>query len=351
MKDDNRLPVLVCPVCKDKLRLTSPNSYSCKGCGGTYPIINGIPHLIKKRLENLKVQQMRGYDEYPIVLKPTYFVLDKHGFSYGIRLKEIKLKQMLSSFGFSEGDLVLDVGCGRGRLLNKLNAQYKTKGVGIDISSVQIEKNIENNPFANIYYVADAERLPFADGSFNYVTCLDVLEHLPSPEKCIAEISRVLKAKGNALIFTLSRNNGYTWHQCLKMVTFGKLGFDRGRRDDHNRENFVHPGELFKSCQDNKLKVRKLIYFHSFFTLAFDEIYEYFLSFIYRFKLPKGTKAKEEKAQAELGKDNLKDLKVSALVKICSTVNSFILPLLESLDWLWYRKGYSNGFFITAEKT
>jgi len=43
---------------------------------------------------------------------------------------------------------------------------------------------------------ADAERLPFADASFDRVLCSEVLEHVPAPERAAAELARVLKPAG-----------------------------------------------------------------------------------------------------------------------------------------------------------
>ena len=44
----------------------------------------------------------------------------------------------------------------------------------------------------------DAARLPFADGSFDVVVCLEVIEHLPQPEQVLREVNRVLRAGGRA---------------------------------------------------------------------------------------------------------------------------------------------------------
>ena len=47
---------------------------------------------------------------------------------------------------------------------------------------------------------ADARALPLADGSVDHALLLDVLEHIPGPDKCIAELQRVLKVGGTLTI-------------------------------------------------------------------------------------------------------------------------------------------------------
>ena len=46
----------------------------------------------------------------------------------------------------------------------------------------------------------DAARLPFADASLDAVVCLEVIEHVPHPERVLAEIGRTLKPGGHAYL-------------------------------------------------------------------------------------------------------------------------------------------------------
>ena len=47
----------------------------------------------------------------------------------------------------------------------------------------------------------DGQRLPFANGRFDTVLSLEVLEHLPDPDRCVAELARVLAPGGTLLAF------------------------------------------------------------------------------------------------------------------------------------------------------
>uniref|UniRef100_A0A7V4KD94 Class I SAM-dependent methyltransferase n=1 Tax=Fervidobacterium pennivorans TaxID=93466 RepID=A0A7V4KD94_FERPE len=105
----------------------------------------------------------------------------------------------------------LDVGCGKGDVTIPL-AFLGYKMVGVDISSenideaikrLKVKKLLKNNP---VFLLGDAENLPFKEGSFDFVICSEVLEHLKRPEKALKSIHEVLKPKG-LLIVTVP--NGY----------------------------------------------------------------------------------------------------------------------------------------------
>lgn len=294
-------------------------------------------------MEELKLKQKSLYDSHVVKLDAASIGLDKLGFSFGIRLKEKKLKKILDSLNITAGAVALDVGCRDGRLLNKLNAHYGTKGTGIDISSEQLKENCRYNPFGNIYHEADAEELPFKDNFFDFVFCLDVLEHLPHPEKCLAECARVLKNGAKALFYVINRNDKYTWHWFLRKISGGRLGVDRGEFGDHDQRNFLRAEEIKKACTENNLNIIKIYFFHSFFTLAFDEIWLKFLHFIYK----KSASAKKSKPPAA---ESMQETKLPISKMVCAYLADSLLPVLEWADKPWAVKGYSNGFFVIAEK-
>jgi SAM-dependent methyltransferase len=83
---------------------------------------------------------------------------------------------------------VLDAGAGRGvyrELLRRRSNDY----VGFDIAAS-----------AATSIVGDAQRLPFADATFDTVFCSQVLEHVPEPWLALAEFRRVLKDDGHLIL-------------------------------------------------------------------------------------------------------------------------------------------------------
>lgn len=91
---------------------------------------------------------------------------------------------------------VLDIGTGQG-----LHALFMA-GKGLWV--VAMDKDIsalKKIGLANLV-CAEAEHFPFRAGVFDNCLCIDVLEHLSQPEKCIAEACRVLKPQGKACFTT-----------------------------------------------------------------------------------------------------------------------------------------------------
>jgi len=82
---------------------------------------------------------------------------------------------------------ILDAGCGNGAFLNSLPDRYQAIGLDFSQEALQYVKSKAIR--------GDIAALPFEAASFDLVTCLEVLEHLPSPvfEKALSELQRVSK--------------------------------------------------------------------------------------------------------------------------------------------------------------
>ncbi len=110
------------------------------------------------------------------------------------------------------GARLLDVACGQGLLLEAA-VKGGLRACGIDFSPEALRMSRRRAPGADVV-LADGERLPFADQSLDYVTCLGSLEHFWDPWQGASEIRRVLVPGGRAA-FILP--NGYyladiVWH-------------------------------------------------------------------------------------------------------------------------------------------
>lgn len=107
---------------------------------------------------------------------------------------------------------VLDIGTGPGQLLLFMQKTLpNARLVGVDISPAmvaQAQRNIDLQDRSHCIEVqlADAKGLPFADGTFDRVISTGSLHHWKEPIKALAEVHRVLKVDGYALMYDLVRD-------------------------------------------------------------------------------------------------------------------------------------------------
>jgi SAM-dependent methyltransferase len=112
------------------------------------------------------------------------------------------------NFKFESNKKFLDLGCGQGRHCfgAYMSANIDVYGFDMSLSDAKIaEKNFDefdenNNSKLCKFGVADATQLPFADGTFDYVICSEVLEHIIDFQSALKEIERVLKPGGKMAV-------------------------------------------------------------------------------------------------------------------------------------------------------
>ncbi|MCP9489165.1 MAG: class I SAM-dependent methyltransferase [Solirubrobacteraceae bacterium MAG38_C4-C5] len=92
--------------------------------------------------------------------------------------------------------VVLDVGCGTGRVSEALAAAGRTV-VGVDHSSGMLRVAAQKLPLDRCTLIqADARHLPVEDGVFDAVVCSGVLHHVPDWPEVLAEAARVVRPGG-----------------------------------------------------------------------------------------------------------------------------------------------------------
>jgi SAM-dependent methyltransferase len=109
-------------------------------------------------------------------------------------------------------DSLLDVGCNAGAWLGHCARLYPgARLAGVDINETALELARSELPNVELHQ-AGAEKLPFLGSTFHYVTCIEVLEHLPPKLRPTAfqEMRRVLKP-GGKLIVTVPHAGWFAW--------------------------------------------------------------------------------------------------------------------------------------------
>jgi 2-polyprenyl-3-methyl-5-hydroxy-6-metoxy-1,4-benzoquinol methylase len=113
-----------------------------------------------------------------------------------------------------KGTRLLEIGSGLGHLVGQLDGMFST--VAMDVNHWALVQSKAVAPRTPLQ-VASAENLPFADGFFGIIIIKHVVEHLPHPEKAIAELGRVMAPDGVLILATpnlasLSRpSKGENW--------------------------------------------------------------------------------------------------------------------------------------------
>ena len=150
---------------------------------------------------------------------------------------------------------VLDVGCGGGILADSM-ARKGARVLGIDLSTKALrvaqlhalEAETPDIEYREVSVEALAKELP---GSFDTVTCMEMLEHVPDPDSVVHACAQLVKPDGWVFFSTINRN--------AKAFTFAILGAEYVLgllpRGTHEYAKFIKPSELALSCRSAQLDI------------------------------------------------------------------------------------------------
>ncbi len=155
------------------------------------------------------------------------------------------------------GRRVLDVGCGGGLLAEAL-AQARAHVTAIDLAPGMIEAarlHALAGALAIDYRLLSAAQLADAQAeSFDVITCMEMLEHVPQPAAMMQTLARLLKPEGALFVSTLNRN--------LKSFLLAIVGAEYLLklipRGTHEYERLIRPAELARWGRAAGLQLRAL---------------------------------------------------------------------------------------------
>jgi ubiquinone/menaquinone biosynthesis C-methylase UbiE len=188
--------LLQCPTCRSRELIVTDQGVRCVTCENEYPRSAGYLDLMPRGVEFGYVSKYVTEEE-ELAEELDYRELAPPLLAAGVR--DRALARLLE---LGPSDTVLDSGCGTAKHA-VWNADRVRLMVGADPATLFADEAIEKVALAK----ADARRLPFVDGGFDKVFCVDVLEHFPLDviDAYLAETARVLRPGGRFFAFSNTR--------------------------------------------------------------------------------------------------------------------------------------------------
>ena len=146
------------------------------------------------------------------------------------------------------GRRVLDVGCGGG-ILTEAMARQGALAKGIDLAEKSLKvaglHKLESGVAVDYECVSAEDLAAREPGSFDLVTCMEMLEHVPDPASTVRACAALVKPGGQVFFSTLNRNP--------KSYLFAVIGAEYLLRllprGTHDYAKFIKPSELARFCR------------------------------------------------------------------------------------------------------
>jgi 2-polyprenyl-6-hydroxyphenyl methylase/3-demethylubiquinone-9 3-methyltransferase len=140
------------------------------------------------------------------------------------------------------GARVLDVGCGGGLLCEAFKREGATV-TGIDLATGMIEVarlHAAEQQLDIDYRNEDADALASRGETFDVLTCMEMLEHVPDPARMLATFAKLVRPGGAVFVSTINRN----FKSFMLAIVAGEYLLNLIPRGTHEYERLIRPAEL-----------------------------------------------------------------------------------------------------------
>ncbi len=172
-------------------------------------------------------------------------------------INPVRLQYIFDRTQGLQGREILDVGTGAGILAESM-ARGRGHVLGIDLAEDAIEEarsHARETGVEVVYRVVDVESLAVErPESFDVVTCMEMLEHVPDPASVVQSCARLLKPGGHAFFATLNRNP----KSYLMAIVGAEYILSLLPRGTHDYEKFIRPSELLEMTRESGLHMMDL---------------------------------------------------------------------------------------------
>jgi len=163
--------------------------------------------------------------------------------------------QFIQSYADITGKRIVDVGCGGGILTEGL-AKLGADALGIDLSEELIDiadlHGLESGVSAHYQKISAEALAQQQPESFDHVTCMEMLEHVPDPGSIISACATLVKPGGIVFFSTLNRKpKAY-----LLAILAAEHILQMLPKGTHDYKTFIKPSELSQSARNAGLELQ-----------------------------------------------------------------------------------------------
>ncbi len=202
----------------DRGRTGPDGRLRCDTCAQRYPIIAGTPRML---VPSGASPDQRELDPEASIKRDTADSFAYEWQHFGAPRAEWRKNFLdyMQPHGteFFRDLLLLDVGAGSGR------HSAQAAALGAHVVAIDLGQSIEiarrNVPSDVLTVQADAERLPFAHGSFDFVMSIGVLHHLPDPQRALSSLVHYAAPGGRIRLYLYWRPERRSHRNVLRLVT------------------------------------------------------------------------------------------------------------------------------------